>query len=96
MTGEAINGPNLNYPTLLSKPCYRCVSLMAGLGIKRVYWTGDNGEWLGAKVRDLMDALKCGPQPGGLASGEGEDTSLLFITKFEILKMRALEAVAPG
>ena len=30
---------------------------MHTVGIKRVFWTNNNGEWEGAKVRDLMDTL---------------------------------------
>jgi hypothetical protein len=30
---------------------------MAFVGIKRVFWTNDTGNWEGAKVRDLVDAL---------------------------------------
>lgn len=42
---------------LTSRPCYRCISYMASVGIKRVFWTTDSGWWEGAKVRDLVDAL---------------------------------------
>ena len=27
----------------LSRPCYRCVSYMQSVGIRRVFWTNDNG-----------------------------------------------------
>ncbi|KAI9729408.1 MAG: hypothetical protein M1835_003629, partial [Candelina submexicana] len=38
-----------------SRPCYRCISYMESVGIKRVFWTNENGEWIGGKVRDLTD-----------------------------------------
>ena len=41
-----------------SKPCYRCVSYMYSAGIKRAFWTNAKGEWEGAKVRELVDALE--------------------------------------
>merc|ERR1712070_1074762 len=40
-----------------SRPCYRCISYMHNVGIKRVFWTTDDGHWEGGKVRDLVAAL---------------------------------------
>jgi hypothetical protein len=40
-----------------SRPCYRCVSYMHAVGIKRVFWTDDAGEWEGGKVGKFIDAL---------------------------------------
>ena len=42
-----------------SRPCYRCISYMHFAGIKRVFWTNAKGEWEGAKVQGLVDALVC-------------------------------------
>ncbi|KAF2828543.1 hypothetical protein CC86DRAFT_454310 [Ophiobolus disseminans] len=42
---------------LASRPCYRCISYMSSVGIKRVFWTTDAGTWEGAKVRDLVAAI---------------------------------------
>lgn len=64
-----------------SRPCYRCVSYMHSVGIRRVFWTTDDGEWEGAKVRDLVDALDGGGEGGGCG---------MFVTKHEVLMMRRL------
>lgn len=71
-----------------SRPCYRCVSYMHSVGIKRVFWTNSEGRWDGAKVRDLVDQLE-----GTMASS---DSSLglpipdVFVTKHEVLLLRRL------
>ena len=62
-----------------SRPCYRCVSYMQWAGIRRVFWTNDEGQWEGAKVRDLVDALELGTTTG---------TSSMFVTKHEVLMLR--------
>jgi hypothetical protein len=62
-----------------SRPCYRCVSYMQWAGIRRVFWTNDEGHWEGAKVRDLVDALELGTATG---------TNGMFVTKHEFLIMR--------
>ncbi|KAK3933759.1 hypothetical protein QBC46DRAFT_431494 [Diplogelasinospora grovesii] len=70
-----------------SRPCYRCVSYMQNVGIKRVFWTNGKGEWEGAKVRDLVDMLE------GSFSGSGEDGVAglgVFVTKHEVLMLRRL------
>ncbi|KAK0624813.1 hypothetical protein B0T17DRAFT_616979 [Bombardia bombarda] len=41
-----------------SRPCYRCVSYMVSVGIKRVFWTNGEGRWECAKVRDLVDLIE--------------------------------------
>ncbi|KAF7512855.1 hypothetical protein GJ744_011958 [Endocarpon pusillum] len=68
-----------------SRPCYRCISYMERAGIRRVFWTNEDGYWEGGKVRDLADAL-------GLkeaSNGASEVTSAgIFITKHEILLLR--------
>ena len=65
----------------LSKPCYRCLSYMHSVGIKRVFWTNMEGEFEGAKVQELMDALESpGISPGSRS---------LFVTKHEALSLRA-------
>jgi hypothetical protein len=61
---------------------------MHAAGIRRAFWTNTKGEWEGAKVRDLMDALE--------AVGSGSDSSKaeedvktkdvgVFVTKHEVL-----------
>ena len=70
-----------------SRPCYRCISYMHSVGIKRVFWTNDNGEWEGAKVRDLVDALENSMDSvaGGGPMGNG-----VFVTKHEVLMLRRM------
>ncbi|KAL9096638.1 MAG: hypothetical protein Q9165_001125 [Trypethelium subeluteriae] len=40
-----------------SKPCYRCVEYMRSVGIKRVFWTDETGQWKGCKVHELYHAF---------------------------------------
>jgi hypothetical protein len=71
---------------LASRPCYRCISYMHSVGIKRVFWTTDTGAWECAKVRDLVDALD------NLGNVDMTDTatalSNVFVTKHEVLMLR--------
>jgi hypothetical protein len=71
---------------LSSRPCYRCISYMASVGIKRVFWTTGAGTWESAKVRDLVDELdKLGrEQPSDAAT----TLSSVFVTKHEVLMIR--------
>ena len=58
---------------------------MHAVGIKRVFWTNVDGEWEGAKVRDLVDALEMGQgEPG---HDDGGDKGV-FVTKHEVLMLR--------
>ncbi|MCJ1350569.1 MAG: hypothetical protein MMC33_000550 [Icmadophila ericetorum] len=80
-----------------SRPCYRCLSYMHSVGIKRVFWTNEQGEWDGAKVRDLVDSLESAngmetetkDSSAGGASGEAP-ASALFVTKHEVLMLRRM------
>ena len=65
-----------------SRPCYRCISYMQLAGIRRVFWTNNEGEWEGEKVRDLVDALGLGNET------EIGSTAGLFVTKHEVLMLR--------
>ncbi|KAK4182369.1 hypothetical protein QBC35DRAFT_468145 [Podospora australis] len=67
-----------------SRPCYRCVDYMHSVGIKRVFWTNEHGQWEGAKVRGLVDIID------GHTRGAGADTEGLFVTKHEVLLRRRL------
>lgn len=67
-----------------SRPCYRCVAYMNSVGIRRVHWTNDLGQWESAKVRDLVDTLN---GDGADAPGSGCG---MFVTKHEVLMMRRL------
>ncbi|KAI9704341.1 MAG: hypothetical protein M1836_007202 [Candelina mexicana] len=70
-----------------SRPCYRCISYMESVGIKRIFWTNENGEWDGGKVRDLADALE---DPDSDVDRTASDS--LFVTKHEVLMLRRLMA----
>lgn len=69
-----------------SRPCYRCISYMHAVGIKRVFWTNDAGDWEGGKVANLVNALDGGA--GGSKSGGGPMGNGVFVTKHEVLNMR--------
>ncbi|KAK3708664.1 hypothetical protein LTR37_011386 [Vermiconidia calcicola] len=73
-----------------SHPCYRCISYMHSVGIKRVFWTNDAGQWEGGKIRDLvhaldnsMDNVADGGQGGPMGNG-------VFITKHEVLMFKRM------
>lgn len=68
-----------------SRPCYRCISYMHAVGIKRVFWTNDSGEWEGGKVTNLVNALDGGTDGSG---GGGPMGNGVFVTKHEVLNMR--------
>jgi len=78
-----------------SRPCYRCICYMHTVGIKRVFWTNNNGEWEGGKVRDMMDVLDLAgtPRDGkcqNVGSTGGAAGNGVFVTKHEVLKLRRL------
>lgn len=57
---------------------------MHSVGIKRVFWTTESGNWEGAKVRDLVDALEgSASESSGGPVGNG-----VFVTKHEVLMLR--------
>ena len=58
---------------------------MHAVAIKRVFWTSQNGEWEGAKVRDLVEALETGTEGDGV---DGQDGKGIFVTKHEILMLK--------
>ncbi len=76
-----------------SRPCYRCIYYVHSAGIKRVFWTNSQGEWEGAKVRDLVDALEApeGNIRHGLRENKGVDG--VFVTKHEVLRLREMMGV---
>lgn len=80
--------PKNNRVVAESRPCYRCVSYMHSVGIRRVFWTTNEGKWDGAKVRDLVDQLE-----GAMATSDstlGLPIPSLFVTKHEVLLLRRL------
>ncbi|KAK8214251.1 hypothetical protein IWZ01DRAFT_549580 [Phyllosticta capitalensis] len=72
-----------------SRPCYRCLSYMNNVGIKRVFWTNDEGLWEGAKVRSLIDELESG-NFGAIGEGGGLEGGGIYVTKHEVLMLRRL------
>jgi hypothetical protein len=86
----APTNPVLEKPEIrASRPCYRCVSAMHAVGIKRVFWTNADGEWEGAKVRDLVEALEKGIEDdNGDGPGTGQENKGVFVTKHEILMLK--------
>jgi hypothetical protein len=91
------DSPLDRYRVGVSRPCYRCISYMHTAGIRRVFWTNNEGKWDGAKVRDLIAMLE-GSSPTGLevargCAGTGFTDAGIFVTKHEvlILKQRFLQ-----
>lgn len=72
-----------------SRPCYRCVAYMYSVGIKRVFWTNNEGNWEGAKIRDLVDQLD-GTVDSGTDTTLGQAAMGVFVTKHEVLMLRRL------
>lgn len=74
-----------------SRPCYRCITYMHNVGIKRVFWTNSSGDWEGGKVRDLVDVLDGVGSKGAKIEGENGPTQAalgMFVTKHEVLMLR--------
>jgi len=71
-----------------SRPCYRCISHMHAVGIKRVSWTNSDGEWEGAKVQQLVDIFD-DPEIPAAKVNAGRNSKALFVTKHEVLQLRA-------
>lgn len=68
---------------------------MHAVGIKRVFWTNDAGEWEGGKVAKFIDALDGdgeggGGEGGGGCVGGGPMGNGVFVTKHEVLMMKRL------
>lgn len=61
---------------------------MHAVGIKRVFWTNDAGEWEGGKVAKFIDALDGDGDEGGC--GGGPMGNGVFVTKHEVLMMKRL------
>lgn len=72
-----------------SRPCYRCVAYMHSVGIKRVFWTTNDGKWEGAKVRDLIDQLES-TMHSDTDTTLGQPAMGVFVTKHEVLMLRRL------
>jgi len=67
---------------------------MHSVGIRRAFWTTEQGEWEGGKVRDLIDAMDGSIARGvdgkGGGAGGGPMDNGLFVTKHEVLMLRRL------
>jgi hypothetical protein len=64
------------------------------VGIKRVFWTNPDGEWEGAKVRDLIDALEMGLDgDDGEGPGTGQESKGVFVTKHEVLMLKRITGI---
>lgn len=61
---------------------------MSTAGIKRVFWTNAKGEWEGAKVQELLDALEGSSPSIGCRKNGANDQNELFVTKHEVLMLR--------
>lgn len=85
-----VNPPMIKPEIRASRPCYRCVSAMHAVGIKRVFWTNADGEWEGAKVRDLVEALEKGIEGDGDGPGTGQENKGVFVTKHEVLMLKRI------
>lgn len=72
-----------------SRPCYRCVAYMHSVGIKRVFWTTNEGKWECAKIRDLIDQLD-GTMQNQADTSLGQPVPDVFVTKHEVLLLRRL------
>lgn len=62
---------------------------MYSVGIKRVFWTTQDGEWECAKVRDLVEALEVGIEGNSEEGvGTGQESKGVFVTKHEVLMLK--------
>lgn len=73
-----------------SHPCYRCITYMHVVGIKRVFWTNERGEWEGGKVRDMVDGLDKLAEVGKAGADESAEMNGVFVTKHEVLMLRRM------
>ena len=63
---------------------------MHAVGIKRVFWTNPDGEWEGAKVGDLVEALEKGIGGDESGPGTGQEIKGVFVTKHEVLMLKRI------
>ncbi|KXT12514.1 hypothetical protein AC579_10356 [Pseudocercospora musae] len=72
-----------------SRPCYRCITFMHQVGISRVFWTNDAGQWEGGKVAALVAAMDAGMSSNATGKG-GPIGNGVFVTKHEVLMLRRM------
>ncbi|KXS97599.1 hypothetical protein AC578_5745 [Pseudocercospora eumusae] len=72
-----------------SRPCYRCITFMHQVGIRRVFWTNDAGQWEGGKVADLVAAMDAGMESNATGGG-GPIGNGVFVTKHEVLMLKRM------
>lgn len=63
---------------------------MHSAGIKRVFWTNSEGEWVGGKVRDLVDDIESPLVDTNGDIVENAGRTLVFVTKAEVLILKGL------
>lgn len=84
---KAVAATSEDHPAVAeSRPCYRCVAYMHSFGIKRAFWTTNDGHWEGAKVRDLVDELE--GAMNRMDPSLGLPVPDVFVTKNEVLLLR--------
>ncbi|KAK4495881.1 hypothetical protein PRZ48_013149 [Zasmidium cellare] len=74
-----------------SRPCYRCISFMHSVGIRRVFWTNDAGEWEGGKVAKLVESMETSmDEVASSGNNGGPMGNGVFVTKHEVLMLRRM------
>lgn len=68
---------------------------MHSVGIRRVFWTNDAGQWEGGKVSALVESMEGGMEDveGGTGGPTGNG---LFVTKHEVLMLRRMMGQKSG
>ncbi|KAL9086331.1 MAG: hypothetical protein Q9159_004231 [Coniocarpon cinnabarinum] len=94
---ETQRSNSIRHKAHASRPCYRCISYMHAMGIKRVFWTTQDGQWQGEKVARLMEVLEGNGNASG-TRGADEDVEIgeMYATKHEVLMMRRMMGKAQG
>ena len=82
--------PSQQVTATYSRPCYRCISYMHSAGIKRVFWTNNEGQWECGKVRELIDALDGPMSPDDDGSTGTSGIGSVYVTKSEVLLLKGL------
>jgi hypothetical protein len=63
---------------------------MHSVGVKRVFWTNNEGKWQGAKVRDLVDMMDGGKPRESNGVHVSSTVYRTFVTKHEVLMLRRI------
>ncbi|KAF2165762.1 hypothetical protein M409DRAFT_55635 [Zasmidium cellare ATCC 36951] len=74
-----------------SRPCYRCIAFMHSVGVRRVFWTNDAGEWEGGKVAKLVEGMETSmDEVASSGNSGGPMGNGVFVTKHEVLMLRRM------